>query len=317
LTPAELSRGIKSRAAFFGFDLVGIAPASPPPHAQALDAWLASGFGGKLSYLSRRREELQKPERLMPHAKSVISCAISYRPSPETWPLVGKHPVSCFAWGRDYHLVLREKLASLALYIESLVPGTQTRLFTDSGPLLEKSFAQKAGLGQVGKNTLLLNPDFGSFLFLGEILTDLALEFDEPFTRDLCGTCRKCLEACPTGALVGERELDARKCVSYRTQRKENPPPETDFFNGMIWGCDLCQKACPYNEKAFSSREKAFRPKPEITEMTVSEISALSDEELRNRLRESALENVNPAVLKRNASFAAHLAKPQTGTPEN
>jgi len=301
MNPTELSRSIKARALELGFDLVGIAPAVTPPHAHAFDAWEAKGYAGSLDYLVRRREELLDPRMLLSGVRCVVSCAVSYRPDPDRWPLVGKHPVSCYAWGWDYHWVLKDKLRKLALYIEEAVPGSRTRCFTDSGPLFEKPFAQLAGLGFIGKHTLLVNPDLGSFLFLGEVATDAELPFDERSAMDGCGDCRRCMDACPTGALTEPRVLDARRCVSYRTQREDIPPLEEKPLNGMLWGCDLCQAACPYNEKAPPGREEALHPHPEILGLTREKILSMQEADLKTLFKNTALGDAPSGILKRNA----------------
>lgn len=301
MTPSELSRSVKAKALELGFDLCGVAPAQAPPHAGNLDGWLAKGFAGSLGYLARHRDELLDPGRLLPDARSVLCCAIRYRPGPDLWPLVGKHPVSCYAWGRDYHDVLEEKLAALAAFVGEAVPGAHTRTCVDSGPILEKPMAVLAGLGCAGKNSLLLNREHGSLLFLGEVLTDANLAPDASDPEDLCGECRLCLDACPTGAIVSPGVLDARKCASYRTQRKDPLPQEPDALHGMLWGCDLCQKACPWNEKAPPGREESFRPWPEILALTPERVLSTPEAALKKELEGTPLASAKPGILRRNA----------------
>jgi epoxyqueuosine reductase len=308
MNPSDLARLIKSHALELGFDLAGIAPANSPPHAEDFDGWVARGFAGGMDYLSRQRARRMDPSSLLPGMRSVLCCAVSYRPTKELWPLVGDHPVSCYTWGRDYHRVLAGKLEALASIMKGIVPGSNTRCFVDSGPVFEKSFAQQAGLGAIGKHTLLLNGQLGSFLFLGEVLTDAELTPDAPFEKDLCKGCRKCMEACPTGALVEERVLDARRCISYRTQREDPLPRDEDALHGMLWGCDLCQKACPYNGKALPGHEETFRPVPDILGLTPDKVMKMDDERLDGLLSGTAMGSAKPGLLKRNALYISDIS---------
>ena len=302
LDPYTAANEIKARAALLGFDLTGVASARDPLPAGPFDTWLARGYAGNMDSLARRRQEILHPPMLLPGARSVVCCAVSYRPSLELWPLVGRHPVSCYAWGWDYHLILKDQLRKLAAFIGEILPGSVSRTYVDSGPLLEKSLALRAGLGFIGKHTLLLNGALGSFLFLGEIVTDADIATDEVRQEDLCGDCRKCIDACPTRALVDDRVLDARKCISYRTQRSE-PLPGGDALHGSLWGCDLCQRACPYNAKAPASRETSFKARPEILGLTPELVVQMPKEELKARVNGTPLAEAKPGLLKRNAEY--------------
>jgi epoxyqueuosine reductase len=292
---------LKEKAHELGFELAGSAPAKTPDHYQGFSDWLKQGYAGEMGYLQRRQEERGHPEKLLPGARSVFCVAQSYKPAPEHEALLGKHPVSCYAWGKDYHEVLGEKLKILCdVLCRELIPGAKAKWYVDTGPVLERSFAFAAGLGWIGKNTLLLNRQFGSFLFLGEILTDAQLIFDAP-VENLCRTCKLCLEACPTGALEKAGLLIATQCISYLTLEHRSPLPEDISLNGYLAGCDLCQAACPYNAQGPAGRESAYRPGPGILGLTREKASAMTRGEFKELARESALSRVKYAMWKRNA----------------
>jgi epoxyqueuosine reductase len=216
-----------------------------------------------------------------------------------------KNPISCYAWGRDYHEVLGEKLKILSRYLkEELCSGSQAKWYVDTGPVLERDFAASAGLGWIGKNTLLLNKTFGSFLFLGEILTDVELNYSEP-AENLCKTCTLCLEACPTGALEEGGILNANKCISYLTLEHRSEPPEwaRGKLRDYLAGCDLCQTACPYNSGAPAGREPAFAPRPEILGLTLEKAGAMTEGDFKAFTRHSALERIKFPMWKRNVGM--------------
>ena len=300
MTPAEIVFRLKQKAQELGFELCGISPAVPPASYPTFLDWLAKGYAGEMHYLERRKGERNDPQSLLPGAKAVVSVALSYNPSPEHYPLLEKHPISCYAWGQDYHEVVREKLEALAgVLAQELVPGAKTKVYADTGPILERSFAAQAGLGWIGKNTLLLNKTYGSFLFLGEILTDADLTFDTP-VENLCKTCTACLEACPVGALEEPGLLNATKCISYLTLEHRSPLPEKTELHGYLAGCDLCQTVCPYNQKAPSGREPAFQPRSEVLAFTLKEGAAMDEPGFKDFTHHSALERVKFPMWKRN-----------------
>jgi epoxyqueuosine reductase len=214
-----------------------------------------------------------------------------------------KHPISCYAWGEDYHRVLGEKLEALSGYLgEELAPGSKTKWAVDTSPLLERDYAARAGLGWIGKNTLLLNQKFGSFLFLGEILTDADLIADEP-VGNLCKTCTSCLDACPTGALEEAGLLNATKCISYLTLEHRSGLPEGVDLHGYLAGCDLCQTSCPYNTNAPPGNEEEFQPRPEVLALTAEKAVRMPEAEFRELTANSALERIKYPMWRRNASF--------------
>lgn len=298
----ELTRKLKQKARELGFELAGAAPAVTPKDYPSFLGWLEKGYAGEMGYLNRRKEERANPQNLLPGARSVFCVGLSYNPSPEHSPLLEKHPISCYAWGRDYHEVLGEKLEALCDYLcQELSPDAKAKWYVDTGPVLERSYAAQAGLGWRGKNTLLLNRHWGSFFFLGEILTDADLAFDAP-TDDLCKTCTSCLDACPTGALEEPGLLNAVKCISYLTLEHRSALPQGARLHGYLAGCDLCQTACPYNTNAPAGLEKAFQPRPEILGLTREKAAQMSEAEFKDFTRNSALERIKYPMWKRNLS---------------
>jgi len=297
----EQTRKLKDKANELGFELCGAVPADPPASYPSFLDWLKRGFAGEMSYLERRKEERGNPQSILPGARSVFCVALSYNPQPQHYPLLEKHPISCYAWGKDYHEVLGEKLETLAAVLtKEIFPGAKTKWYVDTGPLLERSYASEAGLGWIGKNTLMLNKKFGSFLFLGEILTDAELAYDEP-VDNLCKTCNSCLDSCPTGALEEAGVLNANKCISYLTLEHRSDFQEGVDLHGYLAGCDLCQTVCPYNANAPSGREEAFLPRPEILELTLERSVQMTEVEFKELKKNSALERVKYPMWKRNA----------------
>jgi epoxyqueuosine reductase len=214
--------------------------------------------------------------------------------------------VSCYAWGEDYHALLRRRLDELLAWLQREVPGCRGRGVVDTAPLLERDFARLAGLGWFGKNTMLLNKRLGSYFFLGALLVDIPLRPDPPFEASHCGTCTACLDACPTQAFVGPGQLDARRCISYLTIELRGPvPPELrEPMGDWVFGCDVCQDVCPWNRKAPPAREPAFRPRPELDSPDLTELLRLSPDEFRRRFRGTALTRAKRRGLLRNAAIA-------------
>lgn len=267
-----MAHQIKARARQMGFDACGIARAGRLHVREApLHEWLDQGLHAGMAYMDRDRDKRLDPRLLLPGAKSLIVLAQNYFPSA---PMAAKSlKVAKYAYGKDYHPVLKQKMKELVSWLEKRVPGVQSRCFTDSAPLLEKSWAQEAGLGQAGKNTCLILPGKGSFFFLGEILTTLDLPADAPYAADPCEDCSLCMQACPTGAIRSPRVLDAGLCLSYLTIECPDPlPPEmARKAGGWIFGCDVCQDVCPHNRHAQPHREDAFRPLEPISSWTDSD----------------------------------------------
>lgn len=301
MNPLERTRKLKAKALELGFELSGAASAAPSRDFPYFLEWLQKGYAGEMGYLARRKEERGRPDLVLTGARFIFCVALSYNPTAENYPLLEKNPVSCYAWGKDYHEVLGEKLETLAAYLRELAPECKTKHYVDTGPILEKSYAAAAGLGWIGKNTLLLNKRFGSFLFLGEILTDAELALEEP-ADNLCRSCTACLDACPTGALEEAGVLNANKCISYLTLEHRTDFKKAPELKGYLAGCDLCQTACPYNQQAPPGLETSFQPRPEILNLTREAARNFSEEEFKNFTRHSALERIKYPMWKRNSN---------------
>jgi epoxyqueuosine reductase len=263
-----------------------------------------------MSYMERNLEKRTDPRLLVDGAKSVITVLLNYYPA-ELLPEENNYKIARYAYGRDYHDVVRDKLSELVEDIKLEIGNLSARAFVDSAPVLDKAWAERAGLGWIGKNTCLIHPKLGSFLFVGEIITNLELEYDAGRVNDLCGGCTRCLDACPTGALVGARELDARKCISYLTieYKGELPESEKEKFHDWIFGCDICQDVCPWNRKAAPNGIPEFQPLQLLTEMNKERWENLSEEAFRALFRGSAIRRTKFSGLKRNINF---LKSPKT-----
>lgn len=263
----SLSIQIKNKAKELGFDACGIAEvASADTEALFFDRWIAEGCHAGMKYMENYRDIRLDPAGLVEGARSVISVALNYYPAQKQSP--DSPRISYYAYGKDYHIVVKDKLRQLWEYITSLIPVLDStlpaaRLFTDSAPILERYWAWKAGLGWIGKNTNLIIPGKGSFFFLGEIVTTLELDYDTP-QKNRCGACRRCLDACPTSALDRPGHLNANKCISYLTieHKGDIPSEQASRLGDRLYGCDTCQEACPWNRFASPTREAAFSPSP-------------------------------------------------------
>jgi len=297
---------IKRRAAELGFAATGIAKLDRNPHAAELDRWLAAGHAGTMAYLNRQSHKRKDPRRIMPGARSAVVTLTNYfhgdlGPNPE--PRVPR--VAQYAWSSDYHDVLGERLEQLATAIRELVPGATTRCYVDAGPVPERELAQLAGLGWIGKNMMLIHPEIGSFTFIGVVLTDAGLEPDLPFEADRCGTCRRCLDACPTQAFAGPRDLDARACISYLTieHRGAFSAAQASQVGDWVFGCDVCQDVCPWNVSfAQPTGDPGFAPRPEIAQPDIRELTQLDDADFQRRYAGTPFTRPGYRGMRRNAA---------------
>jgi epoxyqueuosine reductase len=310
LQKTELTQCIKQEASRLGFDLVGITTPDPPPHIDIYKNWLEAERHGEMEYLAKERAIYRRsnPSRILPECKSILVTAMKYLPEPKD-KKQRTPQIAAYALGEDYHEVISSRLQELMDDINHLVGFPVThRIYTDTGPLLERELAQRSGLGWIGKNTCLIHPKMGSFVFLGEILLDLELVIDKPFEKDLCGSCTRCIEACPTGCILPDRTLDARSCISYLTiELKDVIPRDLRFLmRDWIFGCDICQEVCPWNVRfGLLTSEPSFQPLPFLNEPSITEFLQLSQEEFRTLFRKSPIMRIKWKGLLRNAAIVA------------
>jgi epoxyqueuosine reductase len=287
----KISALIKSRAAELGFDLVGIAQAGRlQDHGEKIAEWCAAGMNGSMEYLSRNIEIRTDPSILFPGAKSLIVTGLNYF-SEKNIGGDGIPVISRYAYGDNYHDIIIGKLALLLDYIKLLDPEAEGKSFVDSAPLLEKAWAQRAGLGWPGRHSVLINKHLGSFFFIGILITTLELEYDKPVTEDYCGTCRLCVDACPTSAINENRTIDVRKCIAYQTIEQKEPMPEevVEKAGGRIFGCDICQEACPWNKHAHHHSTHEFEPYKALLDMTREDWNNLTKERFKEIFKSSAI----------------------------
>lgn len=299
----ELTRALQKRAAELGFEACRIARAERlDEEATRLEAWLKAGMHASMSWMERHFELRVDPSRLLEGARSVICVLHSYYVplQPNARPQVGR--IARYAWGDDYHEVLKDKLWELFAFLEERVPGVRGRAFVDSGPVLEKAWAVRSGLGWQGKNSNILHPRLGSYFFLGVLIVDVELLYDGPIP-DHCGRCSRCIEACPTQAIVAPSVVDARRCISYWTieHRGETIDPEiAKRMGSWIFGCDICQEVCPWNKFAQATQEPRLMPRPGIADTTLQEWAELDLEAYRKRFAKSAVKRAKFAGFQRN-----------------
>lgn len=298
---------IKAEALRLGFEACGIARAQPlDDDARRLEQWLNKGHHGKMQYMENHFDLRTDPRKLVPGAKSVITMMLNYYPEQQQQPHAPK--IAKYAWGTDYHYVIRDKLNLLLQYIRDNIGEVDGRGFVDSAPVLERTWAQRSGLGWIGKNANLLNKQNGSFFFLATVICDLPLEYDNPFATDHCGTCTRCLDACPTQAITAPGVVDGSKCISYFTIELKDaliPGEYHDKMQGWMFGCDVCQDVCPWNRFSKPHHEPAFTPIPEILNLSTAEWQHMTDEAFRRIFKNSPLKRSKWQGIQRNIEVIA------------
>lgn len=300
----KYSQLIKAEALNLGFSSVGIAKADFLASEEIhLKQWLEKGYHGEMHYMANHFDKRLEPRKLVDGAKSII--VLSYNYFPENELPEDSYKIARYAYGTDYHFVLKEKLQKLLLFIQENIGEVNGRAFTDSAPVLERAWAVKAGLGWQGKNTLLIQKNKGSYFFLAELIIDLELAYDKPFSANHCGTCTRCIDACPTQAILPNNTLEAQKCISYFTIELKNDIPD-DFkgkWKDWIFGCDICQEVCPWNHFSLPHHEKAFYPSVELLKMNKQDWEEITDDTFKKVFGKSPLARTKLKGLKRNINF--------------
>lgn len=302
---AELTAALKQKAHQLGFVRSGVALAGTAPRWESLCAWIDAGYAGQMRYLANRRDAYRHPQNVLTGVRSLLVLATPYRTEQPAPPKPGQGRIARYAWGEDYHDVVHDRLKALLAELARLAPGAHGRGVVDTAPLLEREWAQLAGLGWIGKNTLLLDRDLGSWFFLAALLTDAQLEPDAPFEADHCGTCTACLDACPTHAFVAPYVLDARRCISYLTiELRDHVSGELRSGIGdWVFGCDVCQDVCPWNHRATQTDEPAFQPHPSNNPLPLAELFHLDEAAFRARFRHTPLWRPRRRGLLRSAAL--------------
>lgn len=305
LQRSKLSNQIKSESKELGFYACGISKADYLPDDESrVEDWLKNQMHGEMSWMERNKEKRYDPTKLVEGAKSVISVLYNYTPE-QKLPTEDNYNISCYAYGNDYHKVLKDKLHQLLIFIESVAGKRNARVFVDSAPVLDRAWAHKSGLGFIGKNTLLINRKGGSFFFIGHIILDLELDYSEnEGEKNFCGSCTLCINACPTDALEPFK-LDARKCISYLTieHRSEIPPALKGKFNDWIFGCDICQDVCPWNRETEPHQEPLFALSDELRSLNKKDWDDLDKDQFKALFLQSALQRTGFEGLKRNLNY--------------
>jgi epoxyqueuosine reductase len=296
---------IKQTATVLGFDYCGITKATfLNEDAKRLENWLSKGFNGTMQYMENYFEQRVNPQKLVPGAKSVITLLKNYYPS--QLQKTNTPSISKYAYGKDYHAVIKEQLYTFLHTLKNKIGNFNGRGFVDSAPVLERAWATKSGLGWIGKNGNLITKNNGSYFFIATLIVDIDLEYDDIFTKDFCGSCTKCLDSCPTEAILPNKVIDGSKCISYFTiELKDELIPETmkGKFNNWMFGCDVCMDVCPWNRFAKPHTENAFIPIPEILNLTTEEWEAMSEESFKKIFNNSPLKRSKWKGIQRNLKF--------------
>ncbi len=305
----QLTQRIKDKALALGFDLVGVAPAQGSPELAFFEHWIGAGYAGDMHYLRRGLERRCDMQQVVPGARSVVVCGLNYD---TPYPYSTEHDdltrgwIARYAWGADYHQCMQEKLTGLQTFVADIVPAeVASKLYVDTGPVVERVYAKYAGLGWFGKNTCILHKRLGSWLLLGELILTIPLDYDQP-AFDHCGTCTRCIDACPTDAIREPYVLDARRCIAYLTIELKGSIPE-DFrpqMGNQVFGCDICQDVCPWNRKRQWTQEEALQPRPEQVHPPLEKLARLTPAEFKRRFRHTPLERSKRRGLLRNVCVA-------------
>ncbi len=301
----ERTNNIKNFASHLGFDFCGIAKAQLlDEDAKRLEQWLNKGYNGTMSYMANHFDLRIDPTKLVPSAKSVITLLLNYYPSEKQNTDTPK--ISKYAYGQDYHEVIRDKLKTLMGLIRENIGDINGRGFVDSAPVLERSWATKSGLGWIGKNGNLINKQSGSFFFIATLIVDIELEYDSAIAKDYCGTCTKCIDACPTEAILPNKVIDGSKCISYFTiELKDALIPENmkDKFDNWMFGCDTCQDVCPWNRFSKPTTETSFTPLNEILAFSIKDWNEMTEEQFKIVFKNAPLKRAKFDGIKRNLNF--------------
>ena len=313
-TPRTLTGFIRDKARELGFSLVGIARADLLTEEGArLNEWLARGYQGTMAWMQKDSEKRVDVRRIVPGAKSVISLAMNYYTPVDHSSADAAAKISRYAWGDDYHVIMTPRIHSLVDCIKSELPDVRSAAYVDTGPVMDKAWAVRAGIGWLGKHTNVISKEYGSWVFLGEIILDAELEYDEALT-DFCGSCTACIDACPTDAIVEPYVLDSTKCISYLTIENRGDIPETvkPKLENWVYGCDICQDVCPWNRFQKPTDEVAFRPRQENTDPGLHSLTTITEEEFTRRFRRSPVKRTKRRGLMRNAAAVLEGKKKRT-----
>jgi epoxyqueuosine reductase len=324
LEPSALTKKVKSKAQELGFTLVGVTRAQPTAHADVFQRWLAAGHHGEMTYLAAERAVQRRadPRLILPECQSILVLGVPYsNPASAPKPADGRSwgRIAAFAWGDDYHQVLRPRLRELMAFIEEQVGhDVPNRWYTDSGPVAERELAARAGLGWIGRNSMLINPERGSYFLLAEILLGIELESDAPLSTDHCGACTRCLEACPTQCILPDRTIDAAHCISYLTIELKGAVPRQLRSQTQDWvfGCDICQEVCPWNERfASAASDPALAPREGGPWVDVQTGLEITTSEFNKRFKNSAVQRPRRRGFLRNLALAAGNAEGEEHVP--
>ena len=320
LSPARLTAEVKARAMALGFQKVGVVRAEALTEERGrLEEWLARGHQAAMGWMARDTARRTDPRELLEGARSVVAVALNYFTPHEHTREPGTGKVSRYAWGDDYHDILGERLRALLDSVKELAPGVQGKVCVDAQPSMDKAWAVRAGLGWIGKHTNLITREYGSWVFLGELVLDVELEYDAERVEDHCGTCTLCIEACPTGAIVEPYVVDSALCVSHATielRDPELPLAVAANLDGWLYGCDTCQDVCPWNRFEQPSGEPRFEPRPGSVSPALEEIADLTHDDYVERFRRSPVKRAKLAGLQRNARMLLGLAREKSDEGE-